>query len=318
MIFLVFKRGNVPWNTGLTKETDSRIKPSWNTGLSKETDSRIKSSWNRGLPKEQQPWYGRKHSKESIVRISETHRRAFREEGRVTWNKGLTKETDSRVAVSDEARRNMSLAGKGRVISQETRDKISKVKTGKKRAPFSEEWKEKISQAMMGRVFSEEHKRKIGEANTKRVYSEETKRKISQGLKKYYQTHDGFNKGKHLSDETKQKLREANLRQKPHFRNTSIERLVKTALIFRGVNFFQEHVGVCGVCQPDVVFPEQKIAVFCDGDYWHNRPESVKRDTRQDRVLRENGWIPLRFWEHEINGDVNKCVDQIISLLGAS
>lgn len=316
MILLGFKKGNIPWNTGLTKETDSRIKPSWNTGLSMETDSRIKPSWNKGLSKEQQPWYGRRHSNESIVKMSKIHKREFREEGRVTWNKGLTKETDSRVAISDEARKNMSLSGKGRITSQEAKDKISKAKTGKKRAPFSEEWREKMSQAMKGRVFSEGHKRKIGVANSKRVYSEETGRKISRGLEKYYQTHDGFNKGKHLSDETKQKIREATLRQKPHFRNTSIERLVKTALIFRGINFFQEHVAVCGVCQPDVVFPEQKVAVFCDGDYWHNRPENVKRDKKQNRVLRENGWVPLRFWGHEIRGDVNKCADQIISLLG--
>jgi len=201
----------------------------------------------------------------------------------------LTKETDSRVAISDEARRNMSLSGKGRITSQETRDKISKAKTGKKRTPFSEEWKEKMSQAMKGRVFSEEHKRKIGVANSKRIYSEETKRKMSESQSR---------------------------RPPPSNRDTSIERLIKTALIFRGVNFFKEHIGVCGVCQPDVVFPEQKIAVFCDGDYWHNRPENVKRDKKQNTVLRKNGWVPLRFWGHEIRGDVNKCADQIISLLG--
>lgn len=53
------------WNTGLTKETDERIRkngeeiskavkgrPSWKKGLTMETDSRIKSGWMKGLTKE--------------------------------------------------------------------------------------------------------------------------------------------------------------------------------------------------------------------------------------------------------------------------
>jgi len=135
---------------------------------------------------------------------------------------------------------------------------------------------------------------------------------MSVAQKKSYQTRDGPNKGKKMSEETKQKLREARLKQRFSNKNTSIERLIKTALIFRGISFFQEHMPVCDLCLPDVVFPEQRIAVFCDGDYWHNLPEYIKRDDKQNSVLKKNGWIPLRFWEHEINDDVNKCVDQII------
>lgn len=52
---MTFEKGNIPWNTGLTKETDNRLvvisqkiskankgKISWNKGLTKETDKRIK------------------------------------------------------------------------------------------------------------------------------------------------------------------------------------------------------------------------------------------------------------------------------------
>ena len=44
--------------------------------------------------------------------------------------------------------------------------------------------------------------------------SEENKRKISETLKEYYKTHDNPRKGVHLSDETKEKLRIANVGKK--------------------------------------------------------------------------------------------------------
>ena len=72
-----------------------------------------------------------------------------------------------------------------------------------------------------GIKHSEETKTKISISKTgqhpNRDYtniSEETKQKISSTLKKYYETHDNPRKGVHLSDETKEKLRQANLGKK--------------------------------------------------------------------------------------------------------
>lgn len=236
--------------------------------------------------------------------------------GDIPWNKGLTKETDERVRVSDETRIKMSRAHKGKIFSEEHKKNISESKRGVKRAPFSEEWKEKIAQSTKGRVFSEEHKRKIGIANTKRTYSEETLRKISRSLKKHYETHDAANKGKRLSEETKQKIREARLKQKLPTRDTSIEVLMRNELLRRNV-IFQEHVSVCGICLPDVVLSRPKVAIFCDGGYWHSREfDNGKRwvhDRKVDDVLTKNGWKVLRFWETEINKSVEDCVDQVMS-----
>ena len=36
-----------------------------------------------------------------------------------------------------------------------------------------------------------------------------------------------------------------------------------------------------------------------------------KTDKRFERTLKNKGWTILRFWEHEINKDVKKCVDKI-------
>jgi len=56
---------HVPWQKGLTKDTDKRLKtmgekvskalkgkPSWKKGLTRETDRRINSGWRKGLTKE--------------------------------------------------------------------------------------------------------------------------------------------------------------------------------------------------------------------------------------------------------------------------
>lgn len=66
-----------------------------------------------------------------------------------------------------------------------------------KRRHFSEEHKRKISEAHKGKPFSEEHKRKISEANKGennsnygKHHSEETRRKMSEALKE-------LQKGKH-------------------------------------------------------------------------------------------------------------------------
>jgi len=64
----------------------------------------------------------------------------------------------------------------GKVVSEETRAKISAANTGK---VHTEEAKAKMSNTRKGIPKSEEHKAKIGAANTGRLHTEETKDKIS-------------------------------------------------------------------------------------------------------------------------------------------
>lgn len=76
--------------------------------------------------------------------------------GRITWNKGLTKETDDRL-------KKMSEKYKGHNVTEETKRKISKSKKGKSTGPRPEEVKKKISLAHQGKILgpqTEEHKRK--------------------------------------------------------------------------------------------------------------------------------------------------------------
>lgn len=68
---------------------------------------------------------------------------------------------------------------------------------------------------------------------------------------------------------------------------------------------------------PDVVMTRARLAVFVDGCFWHACPDhgvlpknnrewwreklgtNRARDARKDSALRELGWLPVHFWEHE-------------------
>lgn len=89
--------------------------------------------------------------------------------------------------------------------SEETRRKISEAIKGR---TMSEEWKRKISEAKRGITKSEETRRKMSEARKGIKLSEEHRRKISVST-------SGENNplfGKHHTDETKKKMSEARKR----------------------------------------------------------------------------------------------------------
>lgn len=181
--------------------------------------------------------------------------------------------------------------------------KISKALTGSLKGTYrSEETKQKISKTLTGRKVTKETKEKMSKAQTGRKVSEKTKQKISLA-----------NFGKKHTQETKEKLRIARLKQKPTFKNTYIEIALQEELNKLGI-IYQTHIPVCNICQPDIVFPDKKIAIFCDGDYWHNYPDGREKDRKQDSVLRENGWTVIRFWGSEIRKNPSGCAEKVGNL----
>ena len=80
--------------------------------------------------------------------------------------------------------------------------------------------------------------------------------------------------------------------------------------------------------KPDFAIPTKKIAIFCDGDFWHGYryykkkrlakkfwrdkiERNMKRDIVVSRKLRRDGWPVLRCWEHDINKNSEKCMKKI-------
>jgi len=113
--------------------------------------------------------------------------------------------------------------------------------------------------------------------------------------------------------------------------DTKIELTIRSILHKKGYRFRKNDRTLFG--KPDIVFPKYKVAVFLDSCFWHmcpyhfNIPKTNKRywlpkllrnknrAKEVNRKLREEGWIVLRFWEHQINNDPEKCVNNIISHL---
>lgn len=164
-------------------------------------------------------------------------------------------------------------------------------------------------------------------------HSEETKRKNREWhegrITFFKKGHAGYWKGKHLpvemkekisvtntghgcSEETHQKIREKRLLQVLPTKNTSIERAIQAELEVRGIGCYR-HYPVIG--QPDFAFPEKKIAVFADGDYWHSTPRAKETDPRVNAALREEGWLVLRYSETEIKANPIEVVDKITGAL---
>ncbi|MCB1811761.1 MAG: DUF559 domain-containing protein [Candidatus Competibacteraceae bacterium] len=62
----------------------------------------------------------------------------------------------------------------------------------------------------------------------------------------------------------------------------------------------------------DIAFPDVRLAVECDGDYWHGTPEQRIKDSKKDAYLRRFGWQIIRLPEHKINSDLGSCVKSVL------
>jgi len=115
-------------------------------------------------------------------------------------------------------------------------------------------------------------------------------------------------------------------------RNTKCERLLCNALRRLGLEFRRNVRSLPG--KPDIVFPRNQVAIFCDGDFWHGRhwhrrkallahgsnadywiakiAANIARDRAQRSTLRKQGWRVTRIWETEILKDPERVARRII------
>jgi DNA (cytosine-5)-methyltransferase 1 len=111
--------------------------------------------------------------------------------------------------------------------------------------------------------------------------------------------------------------------------NTSIERLFDKGLQEAKLNYRDQKYLIRDIIgKPDFILPKYKIAVFCDGDFWHGRnleqkitrnkkfwQAKIKRNMERDKevteVLEDSGWKVLRFWETDIKKDLKSCIDKV-------
>lgn len=110
-------------------------------------------------------------------------------------------------------------------------------------------------------------------------------------------------------------------------RDTLPERVLRSSLHVAGLRFRVDRK-VEGV-HADIVFPSAMIALFVDGCFWHGCPkhaskpksntaywlpkldENKRRDRRQTALLRKQGWLVVRIWEHECRSVLDHLVRRI-------
>ena len=110
-------------------------------------------------------------------------------------------------------------------------------------------------------------------------------------------------------------------------KGTSIEVQFRIALCENKIRGYRINPRIIG--NPDFAFTKYKIAIFCDDDFWHGKNYSklkrrlnheywinkidtnIKRDKRYNKILKQEGWVVLRFWESDINNNIEKCIAKL-------
>jgi len=122
----------------------------------------------------------------------------------------------------------------------------------------------------------------------------------------------------------------SNNMRKIQSQNTAIERKFELALIQSRIHYCKAEQLIEAIeGNPDFIIPKYRIAIFCDGDFWHGYKfdnkkiktnnefwsakieRNITRDSEVSYGLKKNKWKVFRFWEHDINKDVNACVGEI-------
>lgn len=121
-------------------------------------------------------------------------------------------------------------------------------------------------------------------------------------------------------------------------KNTEPELILRKALWRKNLRYRVNYKKLPG--KPDVVFTKYRIAVFCDGDFWHGHnwalrgmrsfeeelssysefwrdkiSNNVEHDKAISSALEAAGWLVIRIWESDIRKDLDGCVERIVAAI---
>ena len=112
-------------------------------------------------------------------------------------------------------------------------------------------------------------------------------------------------------------------------KGSKIEVMLMKELGSRGLRYRKNVKTVYG--KPDIAFIGKKVAVFCDGEFWHGYnweerkkdfksnqefwipkiERNMERDKEVTKALEAEGWTVLRFWGNDIKKKLSYCADII-------
>lgn len=119
--------------------------------------------------------------------------------------------------------------------------------------------------------------------------------------------------------------------QNIHSKNTEIECILRDALWNKGYRYRKNYVKIPG--KPDIALTKYKIAIFCDGEFFHGKDwevqktkiansnnsdywikkieKNISRDEDVNKELKSMGWVVLRFWGKDIKHNTEMCIQTI-------
>ena len=111
-------------------------------------------------------------------------------------------------------------------------------------------------------------------------------------------------------------------------KDTSIEVLLRKALWHKGYRYRKNYKKLPG--SPDIALTKQKVAIFCDSEFFHGKDwedkkqrlqkgtnpdfwiskieRNMQRDHENDQKLNLLGWTVIHFWGDEITKSPDECV----------
>ena len=118
-------------------------------------------------------------------------------------------------------------------------------------------------------------------------------------------------------------------------KDTKIEIILRKALWKKGYRYRKNYNKLPG--KPDIVLPKYKIAIFCDGEFFHGKDWNVlkkklknsnnsefwinkisrnrERDDEINKRLFFEGWTVIRFWGEDIKKHTDECVKTIEEII---
>lgn len=94
---------------------------------------------------------------------------------------------------------------------------------------------------------------------------------------------------------------------------TSIEKAIAMLLDELGLPYIEQKR--MGVFLCDFVLKKHRLAIECDGIYWHSTDKQKAKDARKDRWLRNHGYNVLRLSEPDIKQRIEWCKEQILTAI---
>jgi len=114
-------------------------------------------------------------------------------------------------------------------------------------------------------------------------------------------------------------------------KETKLEKMIRKELWSRGIRYRKNVTGLFG--SPDIAIKKYKVAIFIDSCFWHGCPihyrrpcsntdfwdKKIRKNILRDNIVTDyyiqNGWIILRFWEHDVKKNSSRIADEIIKMI---